>query len=197
MTKLSLRAKGLDPERIKELMDLKGIWLEVQGGGEVEVGHLREELDQVIREIEKEAEVRRVDEDIMETGDGYAVLMHEAGKLKGLEVLVLPSGGMTNADQDYEIQKSVKDIMKGLAGDQELDVGNITKKGLRQKGLDPVTIDELMKLKVIWNEVKDGKPVDASHLKEELDEVIAEIEKDAEDKRAEDEIMKNPDEYVH
>jgi hypothetical protein len=192
ITKQNLQAKGLDPERIAEIMKLKNIWSEVEGGGPVDVAHLREELDEVIGEIEKDAEVARIDEDVRGNGDEYTKMMHDAGKLKGLE-LVLPSGGVTNADQDYEIQKSVRDIMKDLAGDQELDPENMTKKGLRQKGLDPTTIDELMKLKVIWNEVKDGKPVDASHLKDELDEVIAEIEKDAEHKRAEDDILKNAD----
>lgn len=41
--------------------------------------------------------------------------------------------------------------------------------------MDPSTIKEMLNLKKIYNEVKDGKPVDVKHLEEELDHVKDEL----------------------
>ena len=48
--------------------------------------------------------------------------------------------------------------------------------------LDPTTIDEIMRLKHIEDEIKSGKPVDAGVIKKELNEVIDEIKEDADKK---------------
>jgi hypothetical protein len=196
MTKKGLREKGLDPKTIDELMKLKVIYQEVDKGKAVDVKHIKQELDEVIAEIEKDAEHKRAEEDILKNADEFTHKMYDAEKLKELE-LHLPIIGKTNADQDYEIQKSVRDIMQDLAHDKNLNPETMSKKDLMRMDLDPKTIDELMKLKGIWNEVKDGKPVDSKHLRQELDEVVVEMEKDAEHKRAEDDILKNKDEFTH
>merc|ERR1711953_1309207 len=76
-------------------------------------------------------------------------------------------------------------------------MGKTTRKTLRAKNLDPYTIDEIMKLKHIYEEVEDGKPVDIAHLRKELDEVINEMDEDVKFKRSQRDIMESKDEVVH
>jgi hypothetical protein len=50
---------------------------------------------------------------------------------------------------------------------------------LRAKELSPKTVDEEMKLKHIYDEVALGKPIGVKHLRQELDDVMYEMEQDA------------------
>merc|ERR1711957_148181 len=82
-------------------------------------------------------------------------------------------------EQNEEIKKSVRDIMRDLAGDSSLDPHHIDYDALKKRGVDAKTLAELHKLEDIYDEVDEGKKVDIDHLKEELEEVIDEIEHDA------------------
>ena len=112
---------------------------------------------------------------------------HDIEKLKDLED-ALGKGGMTTEDQDYAIMCAIRDIMRDLAKDPKLEPVKVTKKGLERKGHTPRVVDELMKLKKIYDEVSDGKPVDIAHLRAEMDEIMEEMEQDVRIKKSEREI---------
>merc|ERR1712013_582128 len=116
--------------------------------------------------------------------------------LKNLEDDLGTSGQTTKA-QDKEVLETVLKMMRDLAKDPKLDPHKTTRKTLRAKRLDPNTIDEIMKLKHIYEEVEDGKPVDIAHLRKELDEVINEMDQDVEMKKSQREIMESKDEVLH
>ncbi len=65
----------------------------------------------------------------------------------------------------------IKDIMRDVASDPKLNPVTITKKDLARGGLDDRVIDKEMKLKKIYDEVADGKPVDIAHLRAEMHDV--------------------------
>jgi hypothetical protein len=54
-----------------------------------------------------------------------------------------------------------------------------------------------MKLKHIYEEVASGKPVDVKHLREEIDAVISEIERDARIEKSEREIQNIIEDVEH
>merc|ERR1712214_272123 len=101
-----------------------------------------------------------------------------ADQLKRLETNI-PTKGLTDEDMDYEIQHDVAEVMKDLANDPELDPKTINRRTLRKSGVDPKAIDEIMKLKTIYDEVDDGKAVDIPKIRQELDEVINDLEENA------------------
>ncbi len=75
--------------------------------------------------------------------------------------------------------------MRDLASDPKLNPVTITKKDLARRGLDDRVIDKEMKLKKIYDEVADGKPVDIAHLRAEMDDVMEEMEQDISVKKSE------------
>merc|ERR1711862_1005382 len=98
---------------------------------------------------------------------------------------------------DKEVLNTVLKMMRDLAKDPKLDPHKTTRKTLRAKKLDPKTIDEIMKLKHIYEEVEDGKPVDIKHLRQELDEVIKEMDEDVVQKKSERQIIESKNEILH
>ena len=162
ITKKELMSMDCDPKTIDEVMKLKGIYNEVKDGAPVDVQHLRGELDEVVLEIEKDAEHKRAEDDIRNTKDEFTGKMLDAEIIKELE-LHLPARGKTTQDQDYKIGRSCREIMRDLAGDQNLDPAEVKKQELMDMGLDPKTIHEIMQLQHIYTEVHEGNPVDIKH----------------------------------
>jgi len=109
----------------------------------------------------------------------------------------LPESGETTPDQNKKIDDTVTDLVKNLIGDPDIDLDSITPEMLREKGLDPATIDEIMKLKDIHDKVKDGKPIDAAELKGDLDGISKDLQKDAHDKQEDRENLAAPDKTDH
>jgi hypothetical protein len=87
-------------------------------------------------------------------------------------------------------------IMRDLADDPKLDPPTVTKRSLAKAGMDERLIDEEMKLKKIYMEVADGKPVDIKKLREELDAVIAEIAADVELEKKEESMLGDADQEL-
>merc|ERR1712203_981025 len=108
--------------------------------------------------------------------------------LKNLEDDLGTSGTTTKA-QDQEVLKTVLKMMRDLAKDPKLNPHKTTRTTLRKKNLEPKTIDEIMKLKHIYEECEDGKPVDIKHLRQELDEVINEMDEDVKEEKEQRSIM--------
>jgi predicted transcriptional regulator len=187
VTKRDLRAKGLSPTRIDEEMKLKVIYDEVASGKPVDVKHLRAELDDVMYEMEQDAAKEKAEVAALKDTNRINHEQNDIKKLKNLEN-ALGGEGLTTEDQDYAIMCEIRDIMRDLANDPKLNPVTVTKKGLERKSHTPRVVDELMKLKKIYDEVADGKPVDIAHLRAEMDDVMYEMEQDIRVKKSEREI---------
>jgi Txe/YoeB family toxin of Txe-Axe toxin-antitoxin module len=90
----------------------------------------------------------------------------------------LGDSGTTTKKQDELVKKQITLLMRDLANDPALDPPTVTKRSLAAQGMNPRLIDEELKLKKIYMEVCDGKPVDIKKLKAELDAVMEELEED-------------------
>jgi predicted transcriptional regulator len=187
VTKMGLMKKGLSPTTIDEEMKLKHIYMEVCEGKPVDIKHLRVELDDVMYEMEQDALNEQKEVALLKSRDDIANEQNDIDRLKKLEG-ALGGTGLTTEDQDYAIMCEIRDIMRDLAKDPKLEPIKVTKKGLERKKYTPRTVDELMKLKKIYDEVASGKPVDIAHLREEMDDVMYEMEQDIRVKKSEREI---------
>merc|ERR1711935_899166 len=183
VNKRMLRAKNLSPTAIDEEMKLKHIYDEVAAGKPVDIRHLRAELDDVMYEMEQDAKNEKAEVEILKDDDEIVHEQHDIDKLKGLEN-ALGKDGMTTEDQDYEIMMAIRDIMRDLAKDPKLEPVKVTKKGLERKNYTPRVVDELMRLKTIYDEVASGKPVDIAHLRAEIDAVMEEMAEDVRFKKS-------------
>merc|ERR1712187_950553 len=127
----------------------------------------------IVKEMEEDIQLKKSQRDVLESKDEGVHKKHDADLLKGLESS-LPQTGLTNEQQNYAISHEIKDIMQDLAGDPSLDIENTNRSQLKKKGLSTKTIDEIMKLKHINEEVNTGQPVDIKHLRNEIDDVLNE-----------------------
>jgi predicted transcriptional regulator len=187
VTKMGLRKMGVSPTRIDEEMKLKKMYLELADGKPVDVRHLRAELDDVMYEMEQDAIKEKAEVKAMQDTD---VIHHEQNDIAKLHKLedALGGQGLTTEDQDYAIMCEIRDIMRDLAKDPKLNPATVTAKGLAKKGCSDRVIDEEMKLKQIYDEVADGKPVDIAHLRAEMDEVMYELAQDVRIEKSERQI---------
>jgi len=80
MTKKDLMKADLPMNTIKEIMELKQIYPEVEDGKSVDAHHLKEELKNVEEEIIKDAEHQRAEKDIYSKKDEYSHKMYDAEK---------------------------------------------------------------------------------------------------------------------
>jgi len=104
------------------------IYDEVKDLRPVDSNHLKQELDDVVHQIEDDAEKKRVDEDQMNLRiDEYSRKMHDAEIIAELESR-LPDKGLTTEKDDYEIKRSVRNIMTDLAHDKNFDPETMTLK---------------------------------------------------------------------
>ena len=184
VTAKNLRIKKLDPHCIDEIMGLKEINDYLKSTKPKESSTIKEMLDKVMKNVKKELAELEEELEVLETNDDHLHKQHDANVLKDLENM-LGDNDKTNEKQNYEIKMDVQAIIKDLTGDLNIDFEHLTRDDLKKRGLDDHTIDEIMKLKKIQDEVSQGKPVDANMLKHQLDEVMHEIEDDAKSVKSE------------
>jgi predicted transcriptional regulator len=205
ITKKDLARRGLDDRVIDEEMKLKQIYDEVADGKPVDIAHLRAEIDAVMAEMAEDVKAEESERKFLETRKKHEDedkkkidslkkdvehKIDDVNRLKDLENQLGESGATTKA-QDEAVKKQITIIMRDLANDTKLEPLSTTKRGLRKAGLSERLIDEEMKLKKIYLEVCDGKPVDLAHLKKELEAVMEEIEEDAELEQKEEELLED------
>jgi len=92
---------------------------------------------------------------------------------------------MTTPEDNMKADDVITQMMKDIAGDPNLNPDEITAEMLRAKGLEPAQIEQIMKLKNIHDDLKDGKPVDVSELKNDLKEIQDDIKDNIQNKKAE------------
>jgi hypothetical protein len=99
------------------------------------------------------------------------------------------NGRMTEK-QNNDAARVVGDVMKALSGDPLLDPTKVTKDALEARFLDPKAVDEILQLKAIFDQVAAGNPVDVDQLARQLDEVVADLERDSNIRKSAREIHK-------
>jgi hypothetical protein len=138
-------------------------------------------------EMEQDAAKEKAEVAAMQDTDKIHHEEHDIDKLHKLED-ALGGQGLTTEDQDYAIMCEIRDIMRDLANDPKLNPATVTAKGLARKGCTDRVIHEEMKLKQIYDEVSDGKPVDIAHLRAEMDDVMYELAQDVRIEKSERQI---------
>jgi predicted transcriptional regulator len=176
-------------------MKLKQIYDEVADGKPVDIAHLRSEMDDVMYELAQDVRIEKSERQIAVLKDDIKIKTNDVIKLKALEDS-LPKTGKTTKAQDELVKKQIMRIMRDLADDPKLDPPTVTKRSLAAKGMNPRLIDEEMKLKKIYMEVADGKPVDIKKLREELDAVIAEIADDVALEKKEESMLEDAEQEL-
>jgi predicted transcriptional regulator len=91
------------------------------------------------------------------------------------------------------IANSINGIMRDLADDPKLEPSFVNAKSFKRKGLEDLVIDAELKLKKIYMEVFDGKPVDIKYLGDAIDAIIAELEQEADIEEEELELLQEAD----
>jgi predicted transcriptional regulator len=190
VTKKGLERKGYNPRVVDEEMKLKQIYDEVAGGKPVDIAHLRAEIDEVMDEMAEDVAERKSERAINNLKEDIKAKTDDVNRIKDLENQLGESGTTTKA-QDEAVKKQITILMRDLANDPKLEPLSTTKRGLRKAGLSERLIDEEMKLKKIYLEVCNGKPVDLAHLRKELEAVMEEIEEDAELEQKEEELLED------
>jgi hypothetical protein len=194
VTEKDLRKKGLSPDEISELLKLKHIYIELESDKPVDPKLLGAELEDVMEDIRKSAEHTKADNEAHK-GDDYTRKMHDADKLRDEVLHIDITKKDLGADQRAHIEKSVRDIMAGIGHDANINPETITEKGLKAKGLSRDEINELLKLKHIYIELESDGPVDPKLLAVELEDVMFDIRKSAEQSRVDKEAH-NGDDYT-
>jgi len=184
-TEKQLKDKHLTDDEIREILKMQGMLGELENKAPVDVKHLATELDDVINDIRKSARHIKEDKDAQE-GDEYNRKMHDADVLRD-ELLHL-NLNLPNVPKDEreKIEKSVRDVMQDIVHDPKIHPENMTDDEIKHLHLSPEEIDELLKLKHIMNKLEDDKPLNPNQLANELDVVIDEIRKDADQSRIDD-----------
>ena len=80
VTEKELKARGLSPDEIKEVLDLKHIYVELESDKPVNPKSLAEELGGVIDDIRKSAEHTKADKEAHK-GDDNRIAMQDADNL--------------------------------------------------------------------------------------------------------------------
>jgi hypothetical protein len=192
VTEKELKAKGLSPDEISELLKLKHIYKELDSDKPIDVRLLAAELDDVIDDIRKSAEHTKADKEAHDADD-FTRKMHDADKLVDEMIdinLNLPDISLT---QREHIEKSVRDVMADIAHDPTINPLTVTEEGLKARGLSPDEISELLKLKHIYKELDSNTPINPKLLAAELGGVIDDIRKSAEHTKADQEAHKGDD----
>ena len=153
-----LRKEGISEKAIEELKKLEGIYDEVDEGKHADISHIKEELDEVIGEIEHEAHKK---EDIQ----------------KHMEVIErdLQGDKPLTKGQKNEIKSEIEQIIQDIASDKNIHVKDLTDKKLKSMGLTQAEIDEIKDLRDIYNDVNKNKPIDKKALIEKVHHVEDEL----------------------
>jgi len=191
-----LRKNDLPPAIISDIMKLMGIYDKVADLKPVDANIIKKEIDEVLHDIEEQAEKKRAEDELLKKPDEYTHKMFDAEKLAEL-VAHLPEDGNLNVSQIYAVKRAVKYVMKDLAQDPALAPDTMNKKHLRDTNIAPDTIKELTKLKNIFDIMCDDKKKKSSTIQGLLREAKNDIENDAHKIRVEADLKQDPSEYKH
>jgi len=186
---------GLDPKTIHEVEKLQKIRDDLTSGTPVDARQLKNDLNNIINEMEQQASANKaIGEKQKELNEDIEKKEHDKELLQDL-LDDLPSSGKTTPAQNEAIKNNVIDMINDITGNPDLDISTLTKEQLRDMGLSPEEIDEIMKLKEIYDQVNSGKPVDITKIKEELSDVIDLIDNDIKNEKAELNQLTENDDY--
>ena len=189
VTEDSLKASGLPEKVVLQELKLKSLLDLLLDPKPVDIAHLRAELDSLMKDLEKA--VGREEAEVAIIGDA-ANKLQDINLLKDFEDK-LPADGLTMPAQNLELKADIEKIMRDLAKDPELDPQTVNKENLREKGLSPSTIDEILLLKDLWDDLAKEKPLDVKDLKAKLEKITNLMAVDAADRLDDADAMKKDD----
>jgi hypothetical protein len=172
---------GLSPSQIEELQKIKKIWLQLNNLGFLDKKKIFVEMEELEKDLRRSAEVSRIDK----TGipiDHYDQKMYQANKLRCIILEIPTLDGPLNEEQKEDLEKSLMDVMRDIAHDDNLDIDHINREDLEKSGLGSDDIDELLKIKGIIDDIEGGK-LGAKDIALEIDDVMEEIKRSAEHSR--------------
>jgi len=184
-----LRKSKIDPMTIDLVNELNGLWKQAESGDK-NAKKYKEKVEDIIDKLEKNVKkmeasrryIEKIDEELNTDID-------EKNRLEALKES-LSKPGKISGKQEEHVKEEIEDIIHEMVGDENVDISKLDRKTLENKyHLSPDKIEEIMNLEHIYEEVKDGKPVDAAHLKEELNVVIHEIEDEIKSIRSEKKLI--------
>ena len=178
MTVELLRERGLTDDEIEEMMKLKHIYDELETNKKLDNKKLIDELNQVVDQMVVSAEHSKMEA----LEDSYDIKLHDAADLKDLANQV-GVNRVLGSELRGEIKRSARDIIRDITHDPKLNPEQVTKAKLLEMGLTPQQIDEVLKLKGIYEELDGEKSVDVEKLIHELEDVADEIKESAENSR--------------
>jgi len=185
-----LRKLKTDPKTIDLVNELSGLWKLAQSGDK-NAKKYKEKVQEIIEKLEKNTLKKEASQRFVEKIDEeLAADIDEKNRLEELMKLLNKPGKISGKQEEY-IKQEIVSIIREMLPDENADISKLNKRLLERKyKLSPEKIEEVMNLLKIYNEVKDGKPVDAAHIKEELEVVVHEIEEEIKSLRSHKEIIK-------
>lgn len=189
VTEDSLKASGLPEKVVLQELKLKDLLDLLLDPKPVDIAHLRAELDSIMKDLQKAMDLEEAE---------VAIIADAANKLQDINLLKdfedkLPNDGLTTPAQNLELKADIEKIMRDLAKDPELDPQTVNKENLREKGLSPSTIDEILLLKDLWDDLAKEKPLDVKDLKANLEKITNLMAVDAADGLENADAMKKDD----
>jgi len=162
-----LREMGLSPEEIKEIMELKKIYDTLNKPGPVDPKSLMKDLQHVQNELTQDAAHDDAFAKFEKQGDNQKKVY--AADIINDIMLSLPSDGSDLTPKERaEMERKLLDVASGITGNQNIDLANITEEELKTMGLSQDEIDEIMKLKNIYNEIHGEGPINTKQLFNQL-----------------------------
>ena len=190
VTKDDLRGLGIAPSTIDEIMALQDLFNDASSGVSLPVNNLLSKIDDLKDKLTADANEDIRDAEVLKTDDPIEHGLHGVDKLKKLRE-TLPSSGPLDDDQKYAVKVTVEEVIKELVGDALFDPKSATEDGVKAAypNLDQKTVDEILDLKKILDDVSDPKgEVDAEALHRQLDDVVGSMLRDAIMKKSQREI---------
>jgi len=144
VTKAKLKAIGLTPEQIDEVLKLQHIYEELEDNKPVDTKQLVKELEDVAKEIKDSAEQSRL-ENIEKDDKDFENKMNGVSKLGSL-LSVIDHRGNDNklfSTEKDKIKKSIRNVMIDISHKNNIDPSKVTRKDLEKMNLSPDEIDEI------------------------------------------------------
>jgi hypothetical protein len=197
LTRPYLEKRGLSNDKIEELMQIKEMWLELESGLEVDTNHLIRQLLRLEDELRADATHTKVQHDWDKLDSSYDKKIFDADILRNIVLDIPERGHKITQEQRDNIAKSVRDVMGGITGDFKIDPLTVTVSAMKKLGLTEHEIQEMLKLRHIYDEVEGPGEIDNKKLTDELKEVMDEIRNSAEASRHEKDILEKGDSADH
>ena len=124
------------------------------------------------------AKLQEEEAEILKSDDKVAHLLHDIAALKKLEA-TLGSAGQMDDRLNYEVMKTLEDVIQDLTGHPNLEIETLVEAWLADCGCPVYVMDNVMKLKEVWDELADEAEFeDPQILKNKIESTRKDLESD-------------------